>query len=118
MSAALPLPLWRVTPRAEPLRSVDARARSAWAAWAAVSCQLGNPAFGDVEVVELPEPPVPTPATAELVTALRAGPCTLLGLRNRLSRAGRRLSTAEVLEAVEAGFVRFNHLTQKYEAAR
>ena len=53
MSAALPLPLWRVTLRAEPLRSVDARARNAWAAWAAVAPRLGNPPFGDVDVVEL-----------------------------------------------------------------
>jgi hypothetical protein len=56
--------------------------------------------------------------TGVVVAALRKGPATLSGLRNRVAReARRRLSSAEVLRAVRTGAVRFDPRTRRYEVA-
>jgi hypothetical protein len=50
-----------------------------------------------------------------IVAALTRGPATLSVLRNRLAKRDRRLSTFDVASAVEAGAIRFDHNTQRYE---
>lgn len=118
-SGALDQPApWTVRLRAEPRRCHTARARTAFAAWQAAAPHLGNPSYAevDLELAEGPEP-APCPAVLAIVAALSEGPATLAALRNRLQKRGRRLSTAEVVLAIEAGAVRFDHGTQRYEVA-
>jgi hypothetical protein len=52
-----------------------------------------------------------------IVAALESGPATLAALRNRLAKQGRRLSTAEVVLAIEAGAIAFDHISQRYGVA-
>lgn len=110
---------WDVRLRAEPKRVHTARARTAWAAWQASAAHLGYPAFSEVECTPQTAPTLvvdTTPPVVEaIVTALKT-PATLEGLRKRLRRSGRRhLSTEEVVLAVSAGAITWDHRTQRYQ---
>jgi hypothetical protein len=111
--------LWDVRLRADPKRVHSSRARTAWAAWNAAAPHLGFPAYCQVECTPQAAPTLvvnTTPPVVEaIVTALRT-PATLDTLRKRLRRVGRRhLSTEEVVLAVSAGRVEWDHRTQRYQ---
>ena len=110
---------WDVRLRADPKSVHTARARTAWAAWNAAAPHLGFPAYCQVECTQQTAPTLvvdTTPPVVEaIVTALKT-PATLDNLRKRLRRSGRRhLSTEEVVLAVSAGAITWDHRTQRYQ---